>query len=255
MPRTLRGDYSVDLVMSTAGIVVIGNEVLSGQVEEANARYLVRELRALGVQLMRVVVIRDDVDTIAKDVRELSDAYTHVFTSGGVGSTHDDLTLTAIARAFDAPIEPHPVLMGMIERHFGDRANDAVRRMGHLPRGADLLGLDELRFPLVRVRNVYVFPGVPEYLRAKFEWLKPKLADTPFTLKAVYLNVGEDRIAEGLASIDAQYADVAFGSYPRFDTDEYRTKITLESRDPDLVEAALTHLLGELEADWVVRVD
>ena len=241
--------------MSTAGIVVIGNEVLSGQVEEANARYLVKELRALGVQLMRIVVCRDDIDTIAKDVRELSDAYTHVFTSGGVGSTHDDLTLTAIARAFDAPIEPHPILMGMIEAHFGDRINDAVRRMGLLPRGAELLGLNELRFPLVRVRNVYVFPGVPEYLRAKFEWLKPQLADTPFVLKQVLLRVGEDRIAERLATLDAAHTEVAFGSYPRFDTDEYRTKITLECRDPDRVQAALDDLLGWLDPSWVVRVD
>ena len=241
--------------MSTAGIVVIGNEVLSGQVEEANARYLVQELRALGVQLMRVVVIRDDIDTIARDVRELSEAYTHVFTSGGVGSTHDDLTLTAIAQAFEAPIEPHPVLMGMIEAHFGDRINDAVRRMGRLPRGAELLGLGELRFPLVRVRNVYVFPGVPQYLKAKFEWLKPQLAHTPFTLKQVYLNVGEDRIAEPLAALDAAYEDVAFGSYPRFDTDEYRTKITLESRDPARVDDALGRLLGQLDTEWVVKVD
>lgn len=241
--------------MSTAGIVVIGNEVLSGQVEEANARYLVHELRAIGVQLMRVVVVRDDVDTIARDVREASDAYTHVFTSGGVGSTHDDLTLTAIAQAFDSPIQPHPVLMQMIETHYGDRINDAVRRMAHLPRDAELLGLGELRYPLVRVRNVYVFPGVPAYLQAKFEWLKPRLAATPFILRQIYLRVGEERIAEGLAALDMAYADVTFGSYPRFDTDEYRTKITLEARDRERVEAALAALLAQLDADWVVRVD
>ena len=241
--------------MSTAGIVVIGNEVLSGQVEEANARFLVTELRSLGVQLMRVVIIRDDVDTIARDVREMSEAYTHVFTTGGVGSTHDDLTLTAIAQAFDAPIEPHPVLMGMIEAHFGDRINDAVRRMGQLPRGADLLGLNELRFPLVRVRNVYVFPGVPEYLRSKFDWLKPRLEHTPFVVHAVYLRVGEERIAEPLAALDQAYEDVTFGSYPRFDTPEYRTKITLESREQGRVKAALSELLEQLDDDWVVRVD
>ena len=241
--------------MSTAGIVVIGNEVLSGKVEEANARYLVRELRALGVELMRVVVIPDDVDTIAEDVRFMANAYTHVFTSGGVGSTHDDLTMTAVAKAFDVPIEPHPVLMGMLETHFGDEINDAVRRMGQLPRGAELLGLPELRVPLVRVRNVYVFPGVPKYLQVKFEWLKPQLAHRPFVLKQVYLRVGEERIAEDLASLDAAYEDVAIGSYPRFDTDEYRTKITLESRDGARVQQALERLLATVDPDWVVRVD
>ncbi|MEO1334476.1 MAG: molybdopterin-binding protein [Myxococcota bacterium] len=241
--------------MSTAGIVVIGNEVLSGQVEEANGRYLIRELRELGVQLMRVVIIPDDSETIARDVRSLADTYTHVFTSGGVGSTHDDLTMTAVAQAFDIPLEPHPVLMNMIENHFGDGINDAVRRMGQLPQGAELLGLNELRVPLVRVRNVYIFPGVPKFMRMKFEWLKPRLADTPFVLKQVYLNVGEERIAERLAALDAAHTDVAIGSYPRFDTDTYKTKITLESRDGARVEAALADLLDRLDAEWVVQVD
>ncbi len=241
--------------MSTAGIVVIGNEVLSGQVEEANARYLIHELRALGVQLMRVVVIPDEINTIAKDVKLMSESYTHVFTSGGVGSTHDDVTLTAVAQALDRPLEPHPVLMPMLERHFGDDINDAVRRMGRLPRGAALLGLQELRVPLVRVENVYVFPGVPAYLQKKFEWLKPHLADTPFVVRQVLLNVGEERIAERLAVLDAKHGAVAFGSYPRFDTPEYRTKLTLESRDAEQVETALADLLGVLEPEWVVRVD
>ena len=241
--------------MSTAGIVVIGNEVLSGQVEEANARYLIQELRSLGVDLMRIVVIRDDVPTIARDVRTMADAYDHVFTSGGVGSTHDDLTITAVAEAFEVPMEANPVLMEMIESHFGERVNDAVRQMAYLPRGADLLGFGELRFPLVRVRNVYVFPGVPAYLRAKFEWLKPRLAGRPFVVKQVYLRVGEERIAERLAELDKAYEDVGIGSYPRFDTDEYRTKITLECREATRVEQALTELLDALPADWVVRVD
>ena len=241
--------------MSTAGIVVIGNEVLSGQVEEANASYLVPELRALGVQLMRVVVIPDDVPTIAADVKAMADAYTYVFTSGGVGSTHDDLTLAAIAEAFELPMEPHPVLMKMLETHFGDSINDAVRRMGRLPRGAELMGLGELRVPLVRVRNVYVFPGVPQYLRIKFEWLKHHLVGTPFVLKQVFLKVGEERIAERLEALDAAYEDVGFGSYPRFDTDEYRTKITIEARDGERVEAALAALLAQLDVDWIVRVD
>lgn len=241
--------------MSTAGIVVIGNEVLSGLVEEANARYLIQELRGLGVQLMKMVVIPDDVDTIADEVRNFSKDYTYVFTSGGIGSTHDDLTLSAISRAFEAPMEAHPVLMEMIETHYGDAVNDAVRRMGHLPRGAQLLGFGELRVPLVQVRNVFVFPGVPAFLRMKFEWLKPRLAHAPFVLKQVYLNVGEERIADRLAAVDAEFEDVAIGSYPRFDSDAYRTKVTFESRDPPRVEQATQAFLSQIDDDWVVRVD
>lgn len=238
---------------TTAGIVVIGNEVLTGKVEEENARFLIRELYTLGVELMRVTFVRDDVDTIAADVRDMAARYTHVFTSGGVGSTHDDLTLTAIARAFDVPIVKNEVVHALLEAHFGDRMNDAVERMAMLPEGAELCGIEALRYPLVKMRNVYVFPGVPSFLRAKFDFLRPMLSGRPFVLKQVFLSVSEDRFAERLAEIDAAFADVEFGSYPRFDTSDYRTKVTAEGRDAARVEAGYAALLARLDPSWIVR--
>ena len=123
--------------MSTAGLVIIGNEVLSGKVEEQNARFVIQELRDAGVTLMRVVVIRDDIATIARDVREMSSDYDHVFTSGGVGATHDDVTLEGIARAFDVPLEQHPELVSLLEE-FGMELNAAALRMATVPAGSEL---------------------------------------------------------------------------------------------------------------------
>lgn len=238
---------------STAGIVVIGNEVLSGKVEEENAKFLIRELYAMGIDLMRVAFIRDDVDTIAADVRDMASRFTHVFTTGGVGSTHDDMTLTAIAQAFDVPIEKNPTLHQMLVEHFGERMNEAVERMALLPRGAELCGLEELRYPIVKMNNVYVFPGVPMFLRAKFGFLRARLAETPFVLEQIFLSVSEDRFAEALTAIAGRFDDVDFGSYPRFDTDEFKTKVTVEGRDASRVAEGRDAFLAAIDPTWVVR--
>lgn len=242
--------------MSTAGVLIIGNEVLSGKVEEKNARYLIGALRELGVELRRVVFIRDDIDTIARDVHDLSTQFDHVFTSGGIGSTHDDVTLAAVAKAFDAPLKTHQFVLDLLEGHYGDRMNEAVRRMAYLPEGTELLGLNEIPYPIIRFRNVYVFPGVPRFLRMKFEFLKDQLrSDRGFVLRQLFLNVSEDRIALPLAEEDAKFPDVEFGSYPQFEDEDHRTRITIEGRDPSEVQAAFDALTRRLPSEWVVRVD
>jgi molybdenum cofactor synthesis domain-containing protein len=241
--------------LSTAAILVVGNEVLSGKVEEENARYLIRELRELGVQLTRVVFVRDELEVIARDVRELSAGADHVFTSGGIGSTHDDVTLDAVARGFGVPMVEDPWLRAQLERHVDGPIDAAVRRMALVPEGTELLGLGDLRFPVVKVRNVFVLPGVPRFLRSRFEYLRPRLRTRPFVLRQVYLGVEEERIAARLADLDAAWPDVELGSYPRFDAADHRVKITVEGRDAARVDAALEALLARLEPGWVVRVE
>ena len=242
--------------LSTAGIIVIGNEVLSGKVEEANASFLIRELREIGVELGRVVIIRDDVDTIASDVRFMSERYDHVFTSGGVGTTHDDVTMRAVARGLGRGLHRHPDLEALLQSRYGDELHDAVLRMADVPEGTQLVGASELVFPVVQVENVFVLPGVPEFLRKKFAYLKERLrVDAPFVLRQVYVTSREDRIAAPLQQTVEAHPGLESGSYPRFDIDEYRVKVTLEARDGDLVERGLQTLLGLLDADTVVRVD
>lgn len=239
---------------STAGIVVIGNEVLSGKVEEENARYLIRELRELGVKLMRIAVIRDEPEVIAREVREMSDAFTHVFTTGGVGATHDDVTMESIARAFSVPIERNADLAALIEARYRDRKTTTVLRMADLPRGAELIGLGEAPFPIVKVQNVFVFPGVPAYVRAKFETLKPRLREAPIALDQLFVRVGESQIADAMREVQAAYPDVEIGSYPRYDSEEYRVKVTLESTSLARVASATEALLARFDRSWIVRI-
>jgi molybdenum cofactor synthesis domain-containing protein len=240
--------------MPTAGIVVIGNEVLSGKVDEENARYLTRELRELGVKLMRVAIVRDEVETIAEEVQLQASRFTHVFTSGGVGGTHDDVTFEGVAHAFGIPIVRNRELERLIVAHYKERANEMVLRMADLPEGADLFGLGTLVYPAVRVRNVFVFPGVPSYFRAKFEHVKPMLKATPIFLRQILVNVGEDQIAEAMIEVQRELAAIEIGSYPRFDAAEYRVKITVEGRDEALVNAGMDRLLARFSPSWVVRV-
>jgi molybdenum cofactor synthesis domain-containing protein len=149
----------------SAGIVLIGNEILSGKVTDANAAYLCRELRQLGVDVRRITVIPDEVELIATTVAEFSRSFDLVFTSGGVGPTHDDVTMEGIARAFQTRVIRHPALIRLLESfHRGD-LNEARLRMAEVPEGAELFSAETLRFPAVVVKNAYVLPGVPEIFR------------------------------------------------------------------------------------------
>lgn len=241
--------------MATAGILVVGNEVLSGKVEEQNARYLISELRRLGVDLQRVVVVRDDVEIIARDVAQMSATFDHVFTSGGVGATHDDVTMAGIARGLGVGLERNPTLQSLLEAHYKARVNDAVLSMADVPCGAVLLGERELLYPVVSIGNIYVLPGVPSFLRAKFEFLRGRLADVPIALKSVYVSVGEDRLADLLRAVLDAHPGLEIGSYPRFDDADHRVKITVESRDAGLVARGVEALLERLDPATVVRIE
>ena len=174
----------------TAGILLIGNEILSGKITDANAAYLCRELRALGVEVRRITVIPDEVDLIAAEVRAFSAAYDVVFTSGGVGPTHDDVTIEGVARAMTVPVVRHPALVELLERYYRGRITEASLRMAEVPEGAELVGGETVRFPTVMMRNVYVLPGVPEIFRAKFEALRERFRDQPIHLKNVFVSIG-----------------------------------------------------------------
>lgn len=241
--------------MTTAGIVVIGNEVLSGKVEEENARFLVRELRALGVELRRIAIIRDELSEIEREVRAMAGAYDHVFTTGGVGPTHDDITMEGVALGLGVPLIRHPEIEARIREHFGARVTASVLHMADVPEGTELLGQGTMLHPITKVRNVYVLPGVPEFLRAKFNFLKGSLRDSPIVLRQIWVRVGEDAIGDHLREALALVPGIEIGSYPRFDTDEYKVKITIEAREAALVDRGVEALLGRIPAEAVVRVE
>ena len=239
----------------SAGILLIGNEILSGKITDANAAYLCRELRALGVEVRRITVIPDEVDLIAAEVRAFSAAYDVVFTSGGVGPTHDDVTIEGVARALDVPVIREPRLVEVLERYFKGQLNEARLKMAEVPQGAELTADGALVFPAVVVRNIYILPGVPEIFRQKFDSLKERFRERPFHLCCVYVSMGEGTLADHLNAVLAAHPDLMLGSYPEFANPEYKVKVTLESKDRAYLDSAIGSLLDRLPKDAVVRVE
>ena len=238
----------------TAGIILVGNEILSGKVADANAAYLCRQFRELGVDVRKVSVIPDEVELIAREVREFHGAYTWVFTSGGVGPTHDDVTIEGVARGLGARVVRHPALVARLEQLYQGRINDARLKMAEIPEGAELLSEDALIVPVVVMRNVYIFPGVPEIFRQKFEAIKERFRERPFLLRSVYVRIGEGTLAEHLNAMLAKFPQLACGSYPEFTNPEYKVRVTLESKEPEYLDGALRDLLARLSPDAIVRV-
>lgn len=238
----------------TAAILVIGNEVLSGKIEEQNARFLIGELRELGVSLQCILTIPDEPAIIASSVKDLASRFDFVFTSGGVGPTHDDVTISSIARAFDKPILRHPQLEAMLRGYFGDAIDETRLRMADVPEGAELVYGGDMKFPVMACQNVFIFPGVPELFRKKFTAIRERFRVAPFHLRIVHTQEDEFDIAERLQTIADAHPAVAIGSYPNFATPEYKVKLTLESKIEAEVEAAHQALLLVLDTTMIVEL-
>jgi molybdenum cofactor synthesis domain-containing protein len=241
--------------MSTAGILVIGNEILSGKVVDTNSPYLCRELRALGVDVERIVTIPDAIDVIAEHVKVMSQAYDFVFTSGGIGPTHDDLTVDGVAAAFGRPLEHSDSIASRIRRAIGEEPNESQLKMARIPAGATLLDAGDLWFPLVVVENVYILPGIPELLRKKFESARERFRGVPFVCKRVYVTRMESEIAQLLHELLREFPELMLGSYPRIQEEGFRVLLTLESRDAGYVQRALDTLLARLPPGAIHRVE
>lgn len=234
--------------MATAGIVIIGDEILSGKFVEENAAFLIGELRALGVELRRIVVIPDDTDEISATVLDLSRRFDHVFTSGGVGPTHDDVTMVAIAKAFDTVIVRQPELEERVRAYWGAKLSEPNLRLADVPRGAELVyGKDQV-WPVVCVHNVYVLPGVPALFRRKFVDIRDRFRSEPVTIARVYIDADEGAIANDLDAVVAAHPAVRIGSYPRFSEKDFKVLVTLEGRDAHDVSRAFAVLVERLGA-------
>jgi len=241
--------------MPTAGIVIIGNEILSGKVVDSNSNYLCRELRILGVEVERMITIPDVISVIATEVRKMSDAYDFVFTSGGIGPTHDDLTIEGIAEAFGRKVVHSDSVEERIRRASSAEPNASLLKMAQIPEGASLLDSGDLWFPLIVVENVYIFPGIPELLRKKFESARTRFRGVPFVLKRVYVKAHESDIAADLNALLVEFPELMLGSYPRIGEEAFSVMLTLESRDAGLVQKALDSLIERLPSSCVVKVE
>lgn len=238
----------------TAGIVIIGNEVLSGKTQDINSHFFCTELRQLGVDVQKISTIPDEIELIGEEVARFSKRFDWVFTSGGVGPTHDDVTIDGIAQGFRLKVVRHPDIEQRMRRRLGSDVNEARLRMANVPEGAELLATEAPFAPIVKIHNVFIFPGIPKILQERFHAIKERFRDTPYFLKTVYVTQGEGVIAAFMNDLLLKYPQLMLGSYPVLDIPDYKVKVTLESKDSDYLDQALQSFLSALPDGAVLRI-
>ncbi len=241
--------------MPSAGLLIIGNEILSGKIVDTNSPFLAGQLRELGVDLERILVIPDVVDTIAEETRRFSEAYDYVFTSGGIGPTHDDVTMESVAKAFDQELRLDEQMCARIERAQKEPLNDAMKKMALMPEGANAIDVSDLWFPVIVIENVHILPGIPQLFEKKFLSIRDRFAGVPIHLTRVFVTRHESDIAEDLHALLRDFSELMLGSYPRIGEPDYRVMLTLESRDADYLKRATESLCERLPSETILRVE
>ncbi len=227
----------------TAAVLVIGDEILSGRTQDLNTNYIARFLAALGIDLKEARVVGDVQAEIVGALNALRAAHDFVFTTGGIGPTHDDITADAVAAAFGVGIGYHPGAYALLEaRYAPGEFNDMRKRMARIPHGAALVANPVSGAPGFHIGNVYVLAGVPAVMRAMLETLAPQLPRGPaVTSVTVEAAIPEGTIAPGLARLQKEFGEVAIGSYPFYregDGQPFGAQLVLRGRDGAAVERA-----------------
>jgi len=234
----------------TAAIIVIGDEILSGRTKDKNIGWLAENLSAQGIQLAEARVIADNRQMIIDTVRALSSAYDLVFTSGGIGPTHDDITTEAIAAAFEVPVIRHPEAERRLIAHYANtdlEFNAARQKMADIPQTARLIDNPLSAAPGFILGNVHVLPGVPSILQAMFDGLRSALPGrVVMTRITVQCATGEGNIATILASVQSRFDGVTIGSYPWFKPGQFGTAVVVSGLDVDTVTKAAQSVEAEV---------
>lgn len=242
--------------MRTAAALVIGNELLTGKIQDANVLVLARTLRGIGVLLRRVVMVLDELDTIASEVRALADSHDVVFTSGGVGPTHDDVTIAAISKAFGVDPVRSPEIEDTLRAYYKERLTDGHLAMAKIPAGARLARTAGGVWPAIVKDNVWILPGVPQIFAMKMPLVAAELGTgRGWVSLAVFTTLDEGDLKGALDRVVAAHPDVEIGSYPTFSEVRYRTKLTFDGMDEAAVKRARDAFVGSLSAGVIVSGD
>lgn len=226
---------------ASAAVLVIGDEILSGRTQDVNTRYIANYLAQIGVDLREARTVPDDLDAIVEALNALRARYTYVFTTGGIGPTHDDITADAVACAFGVDIGEDPRAIALLRERFSEaELNPARRRMARIPAGADLVFNAISKAPGFWIGNVIVMAGVPMIMQNMMDVIGPRLAaGPPVLVETVEANgVPEGSYAAGLEEIARSHEGVSVGSYPSFTSGGIRNQIVLRSRDETLLARA-----------------
>ena len=226
----------------SAAMLVIGDEILSGRTKDRNIGHLADILTAIGIDLKEVRIVADDEDDIADAVNALRKRYDYVFTSGGIGPTHDDITADSIAKAFGVPCEHDARAMRLLAEHYAKREmefTDARQRMARMPRGAEHIDNPVSMAPGFRIGNVHVMAGVPAIFQAMLDNVVPTLRTGQKLISAtVHCPVGEGVIGGPLGDIQKAHPDTIIGSYPKYRDGSFWTELVIRSRSADALESA-----------------
>ena len=226
----------------TAAMVVIGDEILSGRTKDKNIGYVADYLTAIGIDLKEVRIVPDASEEIIAAINAGRARYTYVFTSGGIGPTHDDITADAVAAAFGVGIDHDPRAMKILADHYAPRGiefNEARMRMARIPDGADLIENAVSKAPGFRIGNVHVMAGVPSVLQAMMDAIAPTLrTGTRLLSETIPAGVPEGVIAAPLGAIQKAYPTTIIGSYPFHDGTRYGTNLVVRARDPAMLAEA-----------------
>ncbi|TXN07479.1 competence/damage-inducible protein A [Methylobacterium sp. WL122] len=238
---------TIDPTAMTAAILVIGDEILSGRTKDKNIGTIADYLTAVGIDLREVRIVPDEPDAIVGAVNALRAAHTYLFTTGGIGPTHDDITADCVAKAFGVGIDVDPRAKAMLlERHKPEDLNEARLRMARIPDGADLIANPISKAPGFRIGNVFVMAGVPSIMQAMLDQVGPTLPTGARMLSETVEagNLPEGNYAADLAEIAKSYADVSIGSYPSMTKDGFANRIVARGKDA----ASVAHARAEIEA-------
>lgn len=235
----------------TAAVLVIGDEILSGRTKDKNSGYIAEYLTHIGIELREVRVVPDLMDEIVSALNALRARYTYVFTTGGIGPTHDDITADAVACAFGVPIDHDPRAVAMLSERFpSDQLNEARMRMARIPAGADLIANSVSKAPGFRIGNVHVMAGVPAIMQAMLDAVAPTLkTGVKILSETVRAGLREGDIGTPLAEIAKAHPDCAIGSYPFWSETGPDTNVVVRSRDSGKLAEAVAAVKAMLEAE------
>ncbi len=234
----------------TACLLIIGNEILSGRTKDANLNFLALELNKLGVRLRECRVIPDVEETVVATVNEVRAKFDYVFTTGGIGPTHDDITADCIAKAFGVGISEHPEAVARMSKHYGDPAlfTPARRRMARIPHGAVLVDNPVSVAPGFQMENVFTFAGIPKIMQGMFFAMQHRLVGgAPMISRTVRTNLPEGIIAEPLGTLQKRFEDLDIGSYPGFRNGRVSVSLVLRGTDDARLAAASSELIDTLK--------
>ncbi len=232
--------------MISASILIIGDEILSGRTQDINVQFIAKSLSSVGITLAEVRIIPDNISAITAAIKDVSKSYDYVFTTGGIGPTHDDITAEAMASAFGRHLVVYPEALQTMSEYaakLGKSVNEASKRMAYIPESAELLSNPVSGAPGFRLDNVYVLPGVPNIMRAMFALILPTLKHGPaIESKTICLRVGESTVAQILSSTQDKYQEVSIGSYPFVENNQHCTNVVITSSNHDILEVVYSEL-------------